>query len=112
MTVTLRGLADCVVEVATLDHGLHSGMWGGVVPDALSALVRLLASLHDDDGNVAVEGLHEATAADVDFPPERVPAPMVRTGAATNAIPGVARVSVPAFGYTGRFRVAVDYHPD
>ncbi|UXA11865.1 dipeptidase [Mycobacterium sp. SMC-8] len=75
LTVSLRGLADCVVEVATLDHGLHSGMWGGVVPDALSVLVRLLASLHDDDGNVAVEGLHEAVTADEDFPdysPERV----------------------------------------
>jgi acetylornithine deacetylase/succinyl-diaminopimelate desuccinylase-like protein len=72
LTVSLRGLADCVVEVSTLDHGLHSGIWGGVVPDALSALVRLLASLHDDDGNVAVEGLHESTAADVDYPPERV----------------------------------------
>jgi acetylornithine deacetylase/succinyl-diaminopimelate desuccinylase-like protein len=66
LTVSLRGLADCVVEVATLDHGLHSGLWGGVVPDALSVLVRLLASLHDDDGNVAVAGLHEGTAADVD----------------------------------------------
>ena len=67
LTVSLRGLADCVVEVATLDHGLHSGMWGGVVPDALTVLVRLLASLHDDDGNVAVAGLHEGTAADVDY---------------------------------------------
>ena len=72
LTVSLRGLADCVVEVATLDHGLHSGLWGGVVPDALSVLVRLLASLHDDDGNVAVAGLHESTAAAVDYPPERV----------------------------------------
>jgi acetylornithine deacetylase/succinyl-diaminopimelate desuccinylase-like protein len=72
LTVSLRGLADCVVEVATLDHGLHSGMWGGVVPDALSALVRLLASLHDDEGNVAVAGLHESKAADVDISPERV----------------------------------------
>jgi acetylornithine deacetylase/succinyl-diaminopimelate desuccinylase-like protein len=72
LTVSLRGLADCVVEVATLDHGLHSGMWGGVVPDALAALVRLLASLHDDDGNVAVAGLHETTAAEVDYTPERV----------------------------------------
>ncbi|WP_232022139.1 dipeptidase [Mycobacterium basiliense] len=72
LTVSLRGMADCVVEVATLDHGLHSGLWGGVVPDALSVLVRLLASLHDDDGNVAVPGLHESIAADVDYSPERV----------------------------------------
>ena len=72
LTVSLRGLADCVVEVATLDHGLHSGLWGGVAPDALTVLVRLLASLHDDEGNVAVEGLYEAQAADVDYPPERV----------------------------------------
>lgn len=72
LTVSLRGLADCVVEVETLDHGLHSGMWGGVVPDAVSALVRLLASLHDDDGNVAVAGLHEGTASEVDYTPERV----------------------------------------
>ncbi len=66
LTVSLRGLADCVVEVATLDHGLHSGLWGGVVPDALMVLVRLLSTLHDDDGNVAVAGLHEGTAAPVD----------------------------------------------
>jgi acetylornithine deacetylase/succinyl-diaminopimelate desuccinylase-like protein len=72
LTVSLRGMVDCEVEVATLDHGLHSGIWGGVVPDALSVLVRLLASLHDDDGNVAVPGLHESIAAAVDYPPERV----------------------------------------
>jgi acetylornithine deacetylase/succinyl-diaminopimelate desuccinylase-like protein len=75
LTVSLRGMADCVVEVATLDHGLHSGLWGGAVPDALTVLVRLLASLHDDDGNVAVEGLHEMQVADLnypEYPPERV----------------------------------------
>jgi acetylornithine deacetylase/succinyl-diaminopimelate desuccinylase-like protein len=72
LTVSLRGLADCVVEVATLDHGLHSGLWGGVVPDALTVLVRLLASLHDGEGNVAVAGLHEAQAAPVDRGPQWV----------------------------------------
>jgi acetylornithine deacetylase/succinyl-diaminopimelate desuccinylase-like protein len=72
LTVSLRGLADCVVEVATLDHGLHSGMWGGVVPDALMVLTRLLASLHDDDGNVAVAGLHESAAANIDYSPQQV----------------------------------------
>ncbi|HNM11384.1 MAG TPA: dipeptidase [Mycobacterium sp.] len=72
LTVSLRGLADCVVEVQTLDHGLHSGLWGGVVPDALTVLVRLLAGLHDDDGNVAVAGLHESGAADVDRGPQWV----------------------------------------
>jgi acetylornithine deacetylase/succinyl-diaminopimelate desuccinylase-like protein len=77
LTVSLRGLADCVVEVATLDHGLHSGLWGGVAPDALTVLVRLLAGLHDDEGNVAVEGLHEepwppGRDRGVDYPPERV----------------------------------------
>ena len=75
LTVSLRGLVDCVVEVATLDHGLHSGIWGGVVPDALTVLVRLLASLHDDDGNVAVAGLHETDSASLNYPvypPERV----------------------------------------
>jgi acetylornithine deacetylase/succinyl-diaminopimelate desuccinylase-like protein len=91
LTVSLRGLADCVVEVSTLDHGLHSGMWGGVVPDAVSALVRLLASLHDDAGNVAVAGLHEGTAAEVDYTPERVRAD-------TGVLAGVAEIgsgSVP-----------------
>ena len=77
LTVSLRGLADCVVEVTTLDHGLHSGLWGGVAPDALTVLVRLLATLHDDSGNVAVEGLHEepwppGRDRGVEYPPERV----------------------------------------
>jgi cysteinylglycine-S-conjugate dipeptidase len=72
LTTSLRGLVDCFVEVRTLDHGVHSGMWGGVVPDAVAVMVRLLASLHDDEGNVAVEGLHSGPAADVEYPMERI----------------------------------------
>src|SRR6476620_8408802 len=72
LTTSLRGLVDCYVELRTLDHGVHSGMWGGVVPDAVTAMMRLLATLHDDEGDVAVEGLHSGTAADVEYPLDRV----------------------------------------
>src|SRR5262249_10936837 len=60
----LRGGANVVVEVRTLRHAVHSGVYGGAVPDALTALCRLLATLHDAAGNVAVQGLgHDASSA-------------------------------------------------
>ena len=58
LTTSLRGLVDCVVEVRTLERGVHSGQFGGAFPDALTSLIRLLATLHDDDGEVAIAGLH------------------------------------------------------
>ncbi|WP_307357209.1 dipeptidase [Microbacterium murale] len=59
LTVSLRGNARFVLKVRTLDHASHSGMFGGAVPDAMMATVRLLATLWDEDGAVAVEGLSE-----------------------------------------------------
>lgn len=56
-TTALRGDVSCTVTVSTLEHPLHSGIFGGAAPDAMIALARLLATLHDDDGAVAVEGV-------------------------------------------------------
>ncbi|TDB76326.1 dipeptidase [Micromonospora sp. KC723] len=71
LTTSLRGIVNCFVEVRTLDHAVHSGMFGGAVPDALTALVRLLSTLHDDAGDVSVEGLVGGEEASVDYPEDR-----------------------------------------
>ncbi len=57
LTVSLRGNARFTLTVKTLEHASHSGMFGGAVPDAMLATVKLLATLWDDDGAVAVEGV-------------------------------------------------------
>ncbi|ROS62476.1 acetylornithine deacetylase/succinyl-diaminopimelate desuccinylase-like protein [Frigoribacterium sp. PhB160] len=65
ITVGLRGNVTFRLTVRTLAHASHSGMLGGAVPDAMLALVKLLATLHDDRGSVAVEGL---TSREADHP--------------------------------------------
>ena len=72
LTTSLRGGANVTVEVRTLSHGVHSGAYGGPVPDALTALCRLLATLHDERGDVAVAGLARGTADPLDLTEEQL----------------------------------------
>jgi acetylornithine deacetylase/succinyl-diaminopimelate desuccinylase-like protein len=71
LTTSLRGQLSCFAEVRTLHSAVHSGIFGGPVPDALTALARLLSSLHDDNGEVAVDGLAERAAGAIDYPDDR-----------------------------------------
>lgn len=67
LTVSLRGNARFTMTVRTLEHASHSGMFGGAVPDAMLATVKLLATLWDDEGAVAVDGLRERDAATPEY---------------------------------------------
>jgi acetylornithine deacetylase/succinyl-diaminopimelate desuccinylase-like protein len=68
-TTSLRGLVDLYVEVRLLERPVHSGVYGGAIGDALTALCRMLATLHDDLGNVAIKGLHIGTSEAPDIDP-------------------------------------------
>lgn len=76
ITTRLRGLVGAVIVVEGLDHPLHSGMWGGPVPDPVMALVRILARLVDEHGDPAIPGLAQ-----------RIRPPSVRERAALDALP-------------------------
>ncbi|CAB4634304.1 MAG: M20/M25/M40 family metallo-hydrolase [Actinobacteria bacterium] len=67
ITTTLRGLASIEFEVRTLDHAVHSGMYGGAVPDAMLALVKILGSMWDVNGSVTISGLFSAENSDLDY---------------------------------------------
>ncbi len=73
LTTMLRGHVQCIVEVQTVDHPLHSGVFGGPAPDAFVALIRLLNSLWDERGNTVVPGLHK-----FDWPGAEYPEPLYR----------------------------------
>ncbi|RIX27675.1 M20/M25/M40 family metallo-hydrolase [Amnibacterium setariae] len=88
LTSSLRGNATATLEIATLDHASHSGMYGGAAPDAVLAAIRLLDTLWDEDGAVAVAGLLQAA------PPEGGPAGPSLEDLAVDAalLPGVTPI--------------------
>lgn len=67
LTTSLRGVVTVHVTVRTLDHAVHSGMFGGAIPDATMALTQLLARLHDAQGEVAVPGLRSYETATPEY---------------------------------------------
>lgn len=67
LTTSLRGMVSQVVTVRTLDHAVHSGMFGGPLPDAMTVMIKLLASLTDEAGNVAITGLTSVSLQGPDF---------------------------------------------
>ena len=88
LTSSLRGNVTATVEVATLGHASHSGMFGGAVPDAMLAAVTLLSTLWDADGAVAIEGLR-SSAPQMDGPEGPTVAELVQDAA---LLPGVRTI--------------------
>jgi acetylornithine deacetylase/succinyl-diaminopimelate desuccinylase-like protein len=71
-TVSLRGMVNVVVTVEALASEIHSGMFGGAAPDALAALVAMLATLRDAQGNTTVTGLDSTRRwSGAPYPPEQ-----------------------------------------
>ena len=72
LTVALRGAAAFNLKIETMAHATHSGMFGGAIPDAMLATVKLLGTLWDADGAVAVEGLKHADLATPEYDEARL----------------------------------------
>jgi acetylornithine deacetylase/succinyl-diaminopimelate desuccinylase-like protein len=62
LTYALRGIAALEFTVRGPSHDLHSGVFGGAVANPATAVARLVASLHDADGRVAIEGFYDDVA--------------------------------------------------
>lgn len=61
LTTALRGDVACTVTVRTLANPVHSGMFGGAAPDALTAMIRVLDSLHDENGDTVIAGVDSSS---------------------------------------------------
>ena len=104
LTTTLRGEGVCVVTLRTLAHPLHSGEFGGPAPDAMMALAWLLSTLHDEEGNIAVDGVSSFAWDGADLSAEdfrasaALPAGVRLTGSGPVGVRLWSRPSVSAIG--------------
>src|ERR687897_568272 len=72
LTTQLRGMTSVDVTLRALGSAMHSGMFGGPAPDPVVALIRMLASLHDEEGDTVVDGLDNKQSWNgVDYPEEQ-----------------------------------------
>lgn len=71
LTTSLRGVVGAEVTVRGLDHALHSGGYGGPILDGPTLLARLIATFHDDDGAVAIDGLAHVPDPGIEYPEDR-----------------------------------------
>lgn len=67
ITTTLRGLVSLEFEVRTLDHAVHSGMYGGAVPDSMLAALKILGSMWNEKGEVSILGLNSGDSTNLDY---------------------------------------------
>jgi acetylornithine deacetylase/succinyl-diaminopimelate desuccinylase-like protein len=120
ITYSLRGLAGADVELRALEGPVHSGMGGGAIPDPVLGLARILASLVDDHGSPAIDGLDAprpltdeelSPLAGLDDEPERF-------ARAMGVLPGVEVVGDPAIPLRARIWLrpavtvtGIDGHP-
>ncbi|MEU9196145.1 dipeptidase [Streptomyces hundungensis] len=110
VTATLRGMTMVRVRIDTLEGNLHSGQFGGAAPDALAALIRVLDSLRDDDGQTVIEGL----AADSAWDGLQYPEDEFRQDAKVLdgvALPGTGTVADRIWARPAVTVVGIDCHP-
>lgn len=67
LTIALRGNVTFKLSIRTLEHANHSGMFGGAVPDAVMAFIRLIDQVWDAEGSIAIPGLEPADLPDIPY---------------------------------------------
>ena len=109
MYTALRGLCYAEISVRTLQRDLHSGSYGGVAPNALETLVRILSRLKTADGEIRIPKLYKAVEPPTQEGAQGLAQAAVRRGGASSATRSPARRSpasrtIRCSSGPGRFR--------